>query len=234
MKAVILAAGIGKRLKGFTRNPKCLIKIKDDPLIIRTIKLLRKFNFKDIVVVVGYRAQQVINELKKHRLKVEIVKNDHFAEGSIISLWKAKHEFGKDILIIDSDLYFQKELIERVTRSKKRNFFLIDTKAKQDNEAVRVGFKGNRAVALARGLNGEYGILGEWAGFLKLSSSGSKKLRQLLEEKISSGKRKIGYEFIIPHLFKKIAISYELIDDLNWIEIDYPGDVAKARNLSID
>lgn len=236
MKAIILAAGIGKRLKSFTNKPKCLIKIKYEPLLVRAVRLLREccFKDKDIVIVVGYKAEEVINELKNYRLAVKVIKNDDFTEGSILSLWKAYREIGKDILIMDGDLYFEKKLIENVLRSKKKNFFLIDRQTKRDNEAVRVGFMDNRAVALDRGLKGNYGILGEWAGFLKLSSSGSNRLKRLLKEKISAGEKKIGYEFIMPDLFKKAAISYELIDGLRWVEIDYPKDVNRARALNID
>lgn len=231
MKAIILAAGVGKRLKKFTSDPKCLIKIDKEPLIIRNIKLFNKFNIREIVVVAGYKAEKVIKAVEKYNLEVKFIINNDFTEGSILSLWCAAEEFEKDILIMDADLYFEEALLTKLLESKKRNFFLIDTKAKRDNEAVIVGFKDNRAVALERGLKGEYPVSGEWAGFLKLSGSASKKIKNLLKEKVSNGERKIGYEFIVPHLFDRIAISYELADGLKWVEIDFPKDVNKARHL---
>jgi len=54
---------------------------------------------------------------------------------------------------MDADLYFEEALIEKVIKSRKNNFFLIDTKSKIDKEAVVVGFKNCMAIALAKGLN---------------------------------------------------------------------------------
>ncbi len=234
MRTIILAAGIGKRLRRFTKLPKCLIKIKNEPLIKRYISLLQGVKNNNIVLVVGYRAREVIKTLKKYRLRVKVIRNDNFREGSILSLWAARDQLRGDILLMDGDMYFEKGLIHTIVKSKKGNFFLIDRKAKHDNEAVMVGFRNNRAVALARGLKGNYAAIGEWAGILRLSPSASKRLRKLLKKKISSGEREVGYEFIIPDLFKDVPISYELIDGLRWAEIDTAQDVNKARRLSLD
>jgi choline kinase len=234
MKTIILAAGTGRRLKAFTRLPKCLIKIKNEPLIKRYISLLQGVKNNDIVLVVGYRANEVMKTLKKYRLRVKVIKNDGFREGSILSLWAAREQLRGEVLLMDSDMYFEKRFIQTVAGSKKSSFFLIDGKARRDNEAVMVGFKNNRAVALGRGLKGNYPVTGEWAGILKLSPFASRRLKKILEKKISSGERETGYEFIIPDLFRDIPVSFELIDGLKWTEIDTIQDVHRARRLIID
>lgn len=231
MKVIILAAGIGKRLKNFTKNPKCLIKIKNETLLKRYIKAFQKFGINDITIVTGYKSSKVTNEIKKHKNGIKILKNNDYSEGSILSLWTVKNELNGDILIADGDLYFEEKIIKTIITSKKKNFFLIDRTSPKNKEAVFVGFKKNKAVNLARGLKGNYEILGEWAGFLKLSAEGAKKLFQLLQKKILSGERQSGYEFIIPELFNNLSISYELINGLKWIEIDYPKDIKKAEKL---
>lgn len=233
MKAIILAAGEGKRIKEFTTNPKCLIKIKNEPLIVDCIKSLNKGNVKDIVVVVGYKREKVTEKLKEFHLNAKVLNNDDFLDGSILSLWTARKELQGEVIIMDADVYFDKGLLDIIINSPKGDFFVIDAQAKRDNEAVIVGFKKGRAVALARGLKGYYPVAGEWAGFLKFSSAGAKELRKIVEKKVSSGERKIGYEFIIPDLFAKVPLSYELIGDLNWIEIDFPKDVKRAKALNI-
>lgn len=234
MKAIILAAGMGERLKKFTTNPKCLIMIKNEPLIKHHIKTLRKVNIKDIVIVVGYKRDKVIKELRKYHLKAKVLNNDDFSEGSILSLWTARKELRGDVIVMDADVYYEKRLVDIMVNSSKRNFFLIDTNAKKDSEAVIVGFSNGRAVVLARGLKGNYSLMGEWVGFLRLSSTGSKKLKEIIEKRVSMGERKIGYEFIIPDLFKNIPLSYELTNGLKWVEIDLPKDVKKAKDLNIN
>ncbi|MFH1593991.1 MAG: phosphocholine cytidylyltransferase family protein [Candidatus Omnitrophota bacterium] len=234
MKAIILAAGEGKRLRGYTNDPKCLAEVNKEALIVRMIKMLKECGVRNIVIVVGYKAKKVIDKVKKHRLKVSFINNDDFGEGSILSLWRAREHLNGSTLLIDSDTYFERDVIETVFRSKKQNFFLIDQKSGNDDEAVRVGFTNGRAVRLARGLSGDYGILGEWAGVTKFSLPGSRRLKALLEKKIIAGERQAGYEFIIPDLFKSMTISYELIDGLKWVEIDFPKDLKKAKSLNID
>lgn len=233
MRAIILAAGMGRRLRSFSSGPKCLIKINEDPLLIRSIKLLRKNNIKDITVVIGYKSGEVVNAVKKSHLRVKFKKNNDFSQGSILSLWHAREELQKEILIMDADLYFEESLLVRVAASPRSNFFLIDSTARKDGEAVIVGFINNRAVALQRGLKGAYQVCGEWAGFLKLSGCAVDRLKKLLIKKVSSGERNIGYEFIIPELFSKVRISYELIDGLKWTEIDFPKDIKMAKSLRL-
>jgi choline kinase len=88
-------------------------------------------------------------------------------------------------------------------------------------------------VQLARGLQGRYDALGEWAGCLKLSAAGAKQLRGIVEDEIARGERQNGYEFIIPKLFETTSISYEPADGVKWLEIDFPHDIERAGALGI-
>ena len=68
MKALILAGGRGKRLRPLTdKTPKPLIPINNIPLIVRSIKYLKKFGINEIVVCSGYKAKQIENFLKKKK-----------------------------------------------------------------------------------------------------------------------------------------------------------------------
>lgn len=233
MKAIILAAGVGKRLRSVTRDPKCLIRINDEPLITRIIRLLSGYGISDITVVTGYKHDKVVKTVRSCGLKVKFIRNADFKNGSIISLWRAAGELRGNTVVMDADMYFEGSLIKIIIRSRKSNFFLIDTKAKRDEEAVIVGFKAGKAVALGRGLKKKFRVSGEWAGFLKLSGRVAARLKAHLKKRVSQGERKMGYEFVIPELFEKNNISCELIDGLKWVEIDFPADIKKAIALGI-
>lgn len=236
MKAVILSAGIGKRLKKYTKIPKCLVKIGGVPLIHRYIRILKEYGVEDIIIVVGYKKELVVKELKKFKdsAHIKIVENPDYRKGSILSLAKAlSYKIKEEVLIMDGDLYFDKALVERITSSRKKNLFLIDTKAKRDDEMVMVGFEHGRAVALDRGLKGSYDLSGEWAGFLRLSGPACRKLAKVARRYVKEGFCNTGYEFIVPELFKDTRLSYELIDGLAWTEIDFPKDVKKAGRLRV-
>jgi len=235
MKAIILVAGLGKRLRGLTNLPKCLLNINGIPLIHRYLFFLKDWGLKEIAIVVGYKKDKIIKEAEKfkHLIKIKIINNPDFSQGSILSLWRAKDELSEDTLLMDGDVYFEFEIIKKIFTSKKKNFLLIDTTAKFDSEAILVGFRNNRAAALARGLKGNYDVLGEWVGFLRLSTSSSKRLKEVIKSRVAQGEKEIGYEFIIPDLFKNTPVSYELVNGLKWVEIDFPEDIKKAKHLNI-
>ncbi len=238
MRVIILAAGMGKRIKSCFNDPKCLIAINGETLLERYLKILQYFGIEDIILVVGYKHHKILNmlnTLEKIGLtrKVRILLNNDYREGSIVSLYEAKQYIEGDVLIMDGDLYFEPEMVEIAIESQKNNYFLIDTASQKDNEAIFVGFNDENAVQLDRGLKGEYHVLGEWAGCLKLSAAGVKQIRKILSSEICLGKRQSGYEFILPKLFETTAISYELVDDVKWTEIDFPYDIQKAKKLGL-
>ena len=60
MKAIILAAGRGTRIPSITKKkPKCLIKVNKIPILLRQINFLRKLNIKDIIIVKGFKKNQI-------------------------------------------------------------------------------------------------------------------------------------------------------------------------------
>ena len=90
MKAIIMAAGVGKRLLGLNMNkPKCLLTASgSETLIRRSVNLLVSKGISDITVIVGYKADLIRNELNND---VTYFENPHFlTTNSIMSLWYAK------------------------------------------------------------------------------------------------------------------------------------------------
>ena len=69
---------------------------------------------------------------------------------------------------------------------------------------------------------------------MKVSKDALLDLKNLLVSEIESHNDKIGYEDVLPNMFKRYKFSYELVDDLSWTEIDFYDDVIKAENLAID
>ena len=77
MQAVILAAGEGKRVRPLTRSrPKALLPVANRPIIGYVIEALLKNGIRDIVVVVGYRKEQVIRFLNELDVPITVVVQD--------------------------------------------------------------------------------------------------------------------------------------------------------------
>lgn len=109
MRAIILAAGLGTRLRPMTDNtPKALIKVKDKPLVEYQIEYLKEKGIDEIIVVVGYLHEQFDYLKEKHGVK--LVFNEKYAEyNNFYSLYLVK-DYLADSYVIDADNYLFKNM----------------------------------------------------------------------------------------------------------------------------
>ena len=120
MQAIILAAGMGKRLKELTSNStKCMIKVNGITLIERMLAQLDRLDLSRIVLVVGYKAdvlKKFISTLKVKTL-IEYVENpDYHKTNNIYSLYLArKYLCQQDTLLLESDLVFDDCVLQALT-----------------------------------------------------------------------------------------------------------------------
>ena len=111
MQAIILAAGMGKRLGEYTKNnTKCMVPVNGTPLIDRMLRQLSELTLNRVIIVVGYEGQKLINYLGEeyNGLKIEYVNNPVYDKtNNIYSLALAKDKLQEDdTLLIESDLIF--------------------------------------------------------------------------------------------------------------------------------
>src|SRR5215470_7600200 len=172
MKAIILAAGIGKRFKEITdHRPKCLIEIQGLTLLERTLRALGAAGVDEAVVVIGYRRDMIKQAIGGDcdGVRVRYVFNEQYEKGAILSLWSARAEFDDDILIMDADVLFPIALIERLVRSPQANCFLLDGSAENTGEEQMLLTHDGRVLNIIRGGAGDFDVIGESVGFLKVS-----------------------------------------------------------------
>ena len=116
MRGIILAAGIASRLRPLTdHTPKCLLLVGERTILEYTIDNLRNAGITDIILVTGYRAEQ-IREFMAERypdLKVTYIHNARYeTTNNIYSLWLTRdHVLGDEILLLDSDILFDWRII---------------------------------------------------------------------------------------------------------------------------
>jgi choline kinase len=231
LKAIILAAGVGKRLGGgLLERPKCLLDLGGTTLLDRMLDSLAEAGVRDVVVVVGYLGEQVQAAVAA-RPGVRTVTNPEFRKGAILSLWTAREELEGDVLIMDADVLFPTRMLWRLLESPHANCFLMDTRAANDGEAQMLMARDGRVLDITRGLRGEWDACGESVGFLKLERDAARTLRDLLRAALAEGKDGIEHEEVYPALMRSCPIGYELADAFPWMEIDFPEDVEQARGM---
>ena len=131
MQAIILAAGMGKRLKELTRNnTKCMVEVNGVSLIDRMLHQLEKQNLDRIVVVVGYEGQKLIDYIGTLGIKIPIifVENPIYDKtNNIYSLALAKDYLKEDdTLLLESDIILEDGIIEDLLADPRASLVLVD------------------------------------------------------------------------------------------------------------
>ena len=130
MQAIILAAGMGKRLGEYTKNnTKCMVPVNGVPLIDRVLNQLSSLKLSRVVIVVGYEGQKLIDHIgnEYNGLKIEYIFNSIYGKtNNIYSLALAKDKMQEDdTLLLESDLIFDDRLFSLVVDNPCPNLALV-------------------------------------------------------------------------------------------------------------
>lgn len=135
MQALILAAGMGKRLGRYTKDAtKCMVPVNGKTLIEYAIESLIENNIKKLIIVVGYKSQILIdfisskfNESNLNGMKIEYIENKVYDKtNNIYSLYLACNELIKDdTILLESDLIFKPEIITSLLQNKEKNLAVV-------------------------------------------------------------------------------------------------------------
>ena len=130
MQAIILAAGMGRRLGEFTAdNTKCMLEVNGVRLIDRMLNQLEELNLERIVIVTGYEGEKLRNYLNKRYPDKPIVFVDnpiYDKTNNIYSLWLARGYMAEeDTLLLESDLIFDDSILSAAVNAKYPNVALV-------------------------------------------------------------------------------------------------------------
>jgi len=128
MRAILLAAGMGTRLRPLTIDtPKPLISINGESIIERQIKALNEIGINDIIIVTGYLNEKF--EFLKEKYGVKLIHNDKYDKYNNIYTMYLVKDYLKDTYVIEGDIYFNK------------NFLKSSMKASAYFSAMKFGYK---------------------------------------------------------------------------------------------
>lgn len=145
MQGLILAAGMGKRLKDLTQNnTKCMVKVNGVTLIERMLRQLDALELSRVVIVVGYEGQKLIDYIKTLNIKTHIVFVDnpiYDKTNNIYSLALAKDYMLEDnTLLLESDLIFEDGVLKALLDDPRETLALVDKyEAWMDGTCITIG-----------------------------------------------------------------------------------------------
>ena len=131
MQAIILAAGMGKRLGELTKNnTKCMVEVDGVRLIERALRILDRKNLNRIILVVGYQHENLMAFVNSLGIQTQIgfiINEVYDKSNNIFSLSLAKEQMIEDdTLLLESDLIFEERLIDMLLEDKRDSLELVD------------------------------------------------------------------------------------------------------------
>ncbi len=237
MKALILSAGQGSRLLPLTADtPKCLLPIGAHCLIEWQLRELLAGGVDEVVVVVGYGADQVEETLERWQrpnVKIRTVFNPFFnVADNLASCWLARHEMDRDFLILNGDTLFEAAILKKVLQSPPAPITIaIDRKQIYDSDDMKVWVDGDRLVSVGKTLPAEE-TNGESIGMLLFRGKGPALFVETLEQFMHTPEGlKTWYLRAIDRLAKTGVVTAASIEGKAWGEVDFIEDLERARQM---
>jgi choline kinase len=239
MKAVILAAGQGMRLRPLTNHlPKCLVQINRKPIMQHQLESLDSVGIHSCVIVAGFREAQIRDYFGSTFANVDItyVLNNSFQNtNNIYSLWTAREYLLDDIILMDGDVLFDFPLLADIVHNPYPNVVLVDTFQPHMNGTVvlpKEGFVSSMVLKSNQLTDFDYEFALKTVNMYSLSQATMQEyLIPTLNKWVESGFTDQFYEAAIAQLIDQgnlqLAIQHSGLR--RWIEIDTIEDACRAE-----
>jgi len=241
MKAIVLAAGHGARLRPLTdRLHKSLLPVGDNTILGRILDGLLAIQVRDILVVTGYRSGEVEAYLAQRYpdLALRFVHNERYRQtNNIVSLAMAldQMEIDSDVILVECDVLFDPCILARLQSSERGNIALVDRyRPGMDGTVVSVE-AGTITQVFPPHLQTEDFDYSDKYKTLNIYRFDRDFCRQRLQPLLSCYANVIDsgcyYELVLGMLInmQRETVRAEVIDGSQWAEVDDPNDLAAAR-----
>lgn len=234
MKAVVLAAGVARRLAPLTDHTnKCLLPVGGRSLLDRMLAALADNGVAETVIVVGHCQDQVRAQAGTSRgpMAITYVANPEYQKGSILSLWHARDTLTQDTTIVmDADVLFPDAFLTRLVASPAPSALLLDRGFADTGEEVKLYAVGDRVIALGKKFVPEkWEVIGEGIGFFKCSPAHAPEYIRLLAESIQETGGANEYEDALHRLLARVPVGWVDVTGLPWTEVDFVEDLWRAE-----
>jgi 2-aminoethylphosphonate-pyruvate transaminase len=230
--AVILAAGMGTRLRGmFSDRPKGFIEIGGEVLIGRSIRLLQARGVERIVIVSGYLGE-AYERLARETPGVETVENAAYATtGSMASLVCALEGVNEDFLLLESDLFYEERALDVLLEAKERDVLLASGPTGATDE-VWIEAPGGFLAAMSKEAGTLGQVYGELVGIVRVSWPLAQCMADAYAEFVEkNGHGQMAYETdALVAAAAQRPVALRLVPDLLWGEVDYESHYLRVRD----
>ena len=238
MICILLAAGTSSRLYPLTDStPKCLLQVGKYTILERAIRYALLHEISDFIIVTGFQASMIRKFVQETfpALHVKFIHNERFEEtNNIYSLALATTALReKDVILMDSDIVFDQRILSELFSSPHENCLVVRREEDLKMEEIKVCVGKDWRVLRIGKERGKETPIGESIGIEKFSSSGAKKLFQIVGRRVLTEKREQEfYEAAFQELIDSGVPIYGIdAGEYPCIEIDTLEDLQRAREF---
>ncbi len=236
-KVVILAAGLGSRLKPLTVEvPKCLTEINGEPVLLHSLKILEKNGIKECLIVVGYLGEVIIKTIGDHfgSMKISYAWNYDFENNnSMYSAWIGRKFLEQGSFLIEGDCLFDESLIKKaLSFDEDKSCWVLDKFTPNHDGSMSIIDKNNRIISIIIVREKLPVYLPNYyksTGILKITSEYGQKYSQWLDEEVKANNVKVYHDLVLAKHLQDEPIYACNITGERWFEIDDFEDVKKAE-----
>lgn len=233
MKAVILAAGQGTRIRSVHgEHPKCLIEVDEATILDHQLAALSMAGINEVAIVVGYEKEQIIAHVRNKRLshqRIHFIENPAFAiTNNIYSLWLASDWLrGDSFIALNADVIFDPEMLNSAVQPYAPISMIVDPLWR--DETMKVMIEDHRVIRMSKKISHEE-FSGTYIGITVFSKSIQGRFLRRLSDLITAGRVNEFFNIAVQELADEgVHVGYTSTDGLAWAEIDDPLDLTFAQ-----
>ena len=241
MKAIILAAGMGTRLRPITNSlPKCLVPVNSKPILEHQFEALLLAGIRDVVLVVGHLAELLVNKYGSSYggINIHYVENRRYDRtNNIFSLWLAREHLNSQVLLLEGDLVFEPELLKRLTQTAEPDVAIVERfQPQMDGTVIQTnGLWASRMVLKAyQGADFDYSSALKTVNIYKLSQEVLQdQIVPELDSYVAQERYDQYYEAVFADLISRNAMRLAVLSAApnRWAEVDTWDDLQAAEQL---
>ena len=235
--AIILAAGMGRRLDIADTRPKALVEIHGRSILERALSALERHETPKITIVVGYQGDRVVEHVASRNRcgRIEFVWNHAFATtDSAYSLWCTRRALAGGALVMNGDVVFADEVLTATRTETHRSLWLAtDAEPGDDGWMLVLGADSRltRLELVRRGADVVGAGFFKSAGILSLSATDGPRLADWLDRAVRDGYADRHFDYVLRRHLPEIEITGTPIDRGAWAEIDDATDLRRAARV---
>jgi L-glutamine-phosphate cytidylyltransferase len=234
MKAVILAAGQGTRIRSVHgEHPKCLIEVDETTILDHQLEALSMAGINDVAIVVGYEKEQIIAHVRSkepgYNQRIHFIENSAFAiTNNIYSLWLAINWLrGDSFIVLNADVIFDSEILNSAMRPYAPISMIVDPSWR--DETMKVIIEDDRVTRMSKRISQEV-FSGTYIGITVFSKAIQNRFLRKLSGLIAAGRENEFFNIAVQELADEgVHVGYTSTDGLAWAEIDDPLDLTFAQ-----